>query len=79
MASAHCKPKETGNVQDLPDNHEAAADSLDTADSNRPQPPYASLYKQASSSPALTSKTWSGGLIRTALLLSKVHVAVTRT
>ena len=52
--SAHPKLKDIGDVQDLLDNHEAAANSLHTADGRNPQPPCASLQTQANSSPALT-------------------------
>ncbi len=56
LAPARQKPKETGHVQDLLNSHEAAANSLHTADGNSPQPSACTiLHKQASSSPALTS------------------------
>lgn len=48
------QPKQFANVQVLLDNHEAAVNSLHTADANSPQPPCASLDKPANSSRALT-------------------------
>ena len=48
------KPKEVGHVQDLLNNHEAAVNSLHTADDNSPQPSACiGLQTQADSSPAL--------------------------
>ncbi len=49
------QPKEFASVHVLLDNHEAAVNSLHTADDNSPQPPCPSLDNKANSSPALTS------------------------
>ena len=56
LPPAHQQPKEVGHVQDLLDSHEAAVNSLHTADGNSPQPSAcANLQTQADSSPALIS------------------------
>lgn len=52
LAPAHFQAKEIANVQVVLDNHEAAVNSLHTAEGSSPQPPCASLQMQADSSPA---------------------------